>query len=105
MFKLPDGSLRLIVQGLGRVTLEAVTSSRPYPAARASRRCSEALQDAHRLEVDALMRNIKASFQQVVSLSPLLSEDLQTLAASTSPSRAVLPTSSRRVSTTIRRPR
>ena len=33
-----------------------------------------------RLEVDALQRNIKTNFQQVVSLSPLLSDDLQTLA-------------------------
>jgi len=30
--------------------------------------------------VDALARNIKTNFQQVVSLSPLLSDDLQTLA-------------------------
>jgi ATP-dependent Lon protease len=81
MFKLPDGSLRLIVQGLGRVTLEEVTSAKPYLVARVSK-ISEALQETHRVEADALMRNIKASFQQVVSLSPLLSEDLQTLAAS-----------------------
>jgi len=31
------------------------------------------------LELDALQRNIKTNFQQVVSLSPLLSDDLQTL--------------------------
>ena len=31
-------------------------------------------------EIDALARNIKTNFQQVVSLSPLLSDDLQTLA-------------------------
>src|SRR5579864_9139377 len=30
MFKLPDGSLRLIVQGLQRVTLDAILSSHPY---------------------------------------------------------------------------
>ena len=30
MFKLPDGSLRLIVQGLARLTLEEVTETRPY---------------------------------------------------------------------------
>jgi len=29
MFKLPDGSLRLIVQGLGRVKLGLVTETRP----------------------------------------------------------------------------
>jgi hypothetical protein len=30
MFKLPDGSLRLIVQGLARLKLEEVTAGRPY---------------------------------------------------------------------------
>ena len=30
MFKLPDGSLRLIVQGLSRVRLKRLTSLRPY---------------------------------------------------------------------------
>ena len=32
------------------------------------------------IEIDALQRNIKSNFQQVVSLSPLLSDDLQSLA-------------------------
>ena len=37
---------------------------------------------------DALARNIKTNFQQVVSLSPLLSDDLQTLATNiTEPGR------------------
>src|SRR5580765_2436626 len=30
MFKLPDGSLRLIVQGLSRLKLESVTTVRPF---------------------------------------------------------------------------
>src|SRR5216684_9386609 len=34
MFKLPDGSLRLIVQGLARLTLESVVASQPYLRAR-----------------------------------------------------------------------
>ena len=38
------------------------------------------LRDEDRLEIDALLRNIKSNFQKVVSLSPLLSDDLQTLA-------------------------
>ena len=38
------------------------------------------LKDEDRLEIDALLRNIKSNFQKVVSLSPLLSDDLQTLA-------------------------
>src|SRR5687767_12998106 len=87
MFKLPDGSLRLIVQGLARLTLESVTEVRPYLRARVSP-AIEALNEGDRLEIDALLRNIKTNFQHVVSLSPLLSDDLQTLAANiTEPGR------------------
>src|SRR5687768_8081115 len=56
MFKLPDGSLRLIVQGLARVTLEQITDTRPYLRARVAP-AHEALDDADRLEIDALLRN------------------------------------------------
>src|SRR3954466_14451777 len=69
MFKLPDGSLRLIVQGLTRLTLDEVIETRPYLRARVSAAPEESdLTD--NLEIDALLRNIKTNFQQVVSLSP-----------------------------------
>jgi ATP-dependent Lon protease len=80
MFKLPDGSLRLIVQGLARVTLDRVVQARPYLKA-AVTLAEDQLREEDHLEIDALQRNIKSNFQQVVSLSPLLSDDLQTLAA------------------------
>jgi ATP-dependent Lon protease len=80
MFKLPDGSLRLIVQGLTRVKLERIAQTRPYLKA-AVTAADDVLRDEDRLEIDALQRNIKSNFQQVVSLSPLLSDDLQALAA------------------------
>src|SRR5688500_15459393 len=87
MFKLPDGSLRLIVQGLTRLTLDEITDTRPYLRARVTP-AIESLVEADRLEIDALLRNIKTNFQQVVSLSPLLSDDLQTLASNiTEPGR------------------
>ncbi len=87
MFKLPDGSLRLIVQGLARLKLEEVLATQPYLRARVSAAAEDTL-DADRLEIDALARNIKTNFQQVVSLSPLLSDDLQTLASNiTEPGR------------------
>jgi ATP-dependent Lon protease len=79
MFKLPDGSLRLIVQGLARLTLNELVSAQPYLRARVTAAVEDTA-DADRLEIDALARNIKTNFQQVVSLSPLLSDDLQTLA-------------------------
>ncbi|MYK90160.1 MAG: AAA family ATPase, partial [Acidobacteria bacterium] len=83
MFKLPDGSLRLIVQGLARVTLDGITASEPFLRA-AVRAAEEVVSDDDRLEVDALQRNIKNNFQQVVSLSPLLSDELQALSGNIS---------------------
>ncbi len=79
MFKLPDGSLRLIVQGLTRVRLDKMLQTRPYLRATVTL-ADELLRDEDHLEIDALQRNIKSNFQQVVSLSPLLSDDLQALA-------------------------
>jgi len=80
MFKLPDGSLRLIVQGLARIRLVRIASSQPYLRAEVVE-TPEELKPADALEVDALQRNVRANFQQVVQLSPVLSDDLTTLAA------------------------
>jgi ATP-dependent Lon protease len=54
-------------------------ATQPYLRARVTAAVEDTA-DADRLEIDALARNIKTNFQQVVSLSPLLSDDLQTLA-------------------------
>jgi ATP-dependent Lon protease len=83
LFKLPDGSLRLIVQGLGRVAMKRLVMRKPYLIAEVEE-APELYRDQDRLEVDAFQRNIKTNFQQVVSLSPLLSDDLQTLATNIS---------------------
>ncbi len=83
MFKLADGSLRLIVQGLTRVQLDSIIETNPYIQA-VVHAADETSSDTDQLEVDALQRNVKNNFQQVVSLSPLLSDDLQSLAANIS---------------------
>ena len=81
MFKLPDGSLRLIVQGLARVCARSTSSRRGRICARAvdappTRRCATRIASRSTRCSATSRRN----FQQVVSLSPLLSDDLQTLA-------------------------
>src|SRR5688500_19647911 len=68
MFKLPDGSLRIIVQGLARVRLTGLINVRPYLRAKVEE-APEILGDDDRLEIDALQRNIKTNFQQPVALS------------------------------------
>ena len=83
MFKLPDGSLRLIVQGLTRIRLVRIASTQPYLRAEILETPEES-KPADALEVDALQRNVRANFQQIVQLSPVLSDDLTTLAANIS---------------------
>ena len=83
MFKLPDGSLRLIVQGLARLQLQRITETKPYLRAEVSE-AIEQLKPSDALEIDALQRNVRQNFQQVVQLSPVLSEDLNALASNIS---------------------
>jgi len=83
MFKLPDGSLRLIVQGLARISLNRVLATKPYLRAEVSE-VIDVLRETDALEIDALERNIRANFSQVVQLSPVLSEDLNALATNIS---------------------
>ena len=83
MFKLPDGSLRLIVQGLLRMRIARVTAIKPYLRAEVSE-AVETSGEADAVEIDALQRNIRSTFQQIVQLSPVLSEDLIALAANIS---------------------
>jgi ATP-dependent Lon protease len=80
MFKLPDGSLRLIVQGLGRIHLTKLTATRPYLRAEVSE-APEISSEADTIEIDALQRNVRANFEKVVQLSPVLSDDLTALAS------------------------
>jgi ATP-dependent Lon protease len=68
MFKLPDGSLRLIVQGLARLTLNEIVSTQPYLRARVTAAVEDTA-DADRLEIDALARNIKTNFQQTLAVN------------------------------------
>jgi ATP-dependent Lon protease len=78
MFKLPDGSLRLIVQGLTRLRLEEVLQTTPYLRGKVSE-ANDVVSDPDSVETDALARNIRSNFQQIVQLSPVLSEDLSSL--------------------------
>src|SRR5579862_2504279 len=52
MFKLPDGSLRLIVQGLSRLKLDGIVVARPYLRARVTP-ADDVIGEPDRLEIDA----------------------------------------------------
>jgi ATP-dependent Lon protease len=80
MFKFPDGSLRLVVQGVQRFRLTQVHQYRPFLKA-SIELLSEVVPAEQEIEVRALAQSAQGLFQRVVELSPTLSDELQTLAA------------------------
>ncbi len=76
LLKLPDGSLRLAVQGLERIRILEYVSVDPYLRARVERAPETVEED---IEVEALMRNLTELFQKLASLVPQISEELQAL--------------------------
>jgi ATP-dependent Lon protease len=74
MVRVPDGSLRLLVQGIERVRLVDVPETQPY-----LRGDFEAVPDAaveHSPAVEALVRNVLGQFARIVELSPALPAEL-----------------------------
>ena len=77
MMRVPDGSVRLAVQGVERMEVVEVIQEEPYLKARI-RRLPEDLEDS--VEVQALMRNTLELFQRLVALVPHLPDELVTAA-------------------------
>ena len=73
--KQPDGTLRLIVQGLSRFRVADVVQEAPFIRARIDRLSDEA-PSAATLEVEALARTATGLFQKVVALSLNLPDEL-----------------------------
>ncbi|HEY8722662.1 MAG TPA: LON peptidase substrate-binding domain-containing protein, partial [Gaiellaceae bacterium] len=78
MIKVPDGTLRILVQGLERVKLEHRLDTDPYLLGEFS-----ALPDVliETPEVEALTRNVQGLFARIIGLAPYLPEELQLAAA------------------------
>jgi len=72
--KQPDGTVRLVVQGLSRFRITDVLQEAPFLRARIQRLADDA---PATLEVEALARTANTLFQKVVSLSPTLPDELQ----------------------------
>jgi ATP-dependent Lon protease len=78
MIKVPDGTLRILVQGLQRVRLAERVQSEPYLVGEL-----EDLPDVipESPEVEALTRNVQQQFAEIVAMTPYLPEELQLAAA------------------------
>src|SRR5512147_632502 len=80
MFRFPDGSLRLVVQGIQRFRIVQVTQYRPFLKAQVEL-IREEIPAEQEIEVRGLAQSVLGLFQKVVELSPTLSDELSTLAS------------------------
>jgi ATP-dependent Lon protease len=80
MFKFPDSSLRLVVQGVQRFRVLQVIQYHPFIKANIEL-VRELVRPEHDVEVRALAQSAQGLFQRVVEISPTLSDELQGLAA------------------------
>jgi ATP-dependent Lon protease len=78
MIKVPDGTLRILVQGMRRIQLEQPVSDDPYLVGQFGELPDE-LQETP--EVEALTRNVQNLFGRVIGLVPYLPEELLLAAA------------------------
>src|SRR5882762_7658607 len=80
MLKFPDNTVRVLVEGLWRVHIREYTGTDPYLSAK-----FELLKDVveSSVELTAMMRNAQSQFQEIIKLSPALSEQIKIAALNT----------------------
>jgi len=74
MLKFPDDSVRVLIQGLKRVRIDRIDAEPPYMQANLTPLDDEL--DAS-LETSALARNAANQFQEIISLSPAMPDELK----------------------------
>jgi ATP-dependent Lon protease len=78
MIRVPDGTLRILVQGLTRARLDRPVTDEPYLVGAFSD-VPDVLEESR--EVEALTRNVQSLFARIIGLVPYLPEELQIAAA------------------------
>jgi ATP-dependent Lon protease len=78
MIRVPDGTLRVLVQGLRRIRLAKQAQHEPYLVGEFAEVPDELVESR---EVEALTRNVQNLFARIIGLVPYLPEELQLAAA------------------------
>jgi ATP-dependent Lon protease len=73
MFKLPDGKMQLLVQGIARIRITEYTQTEPYLKARVER-LNDEIETG--VEIEGLARNTLNLFRQIVNLAPYLPDEM-----------------------------
>ena len=75
MIKVPDGTMRILVQGGQRVHIDSWVSETPYLVAEISELPD--VMPSESAELEALTRNVQTTFSSIVESNPYLPEELQ----------------------------
>ncbi len=73
MFRAPDNTIRLLIQGTARIKIKEFTGSEPYLKARVEYYPETVETD---IEIEALARNVKDQFSQIAGLIPSIPREL-----------------------------
>ncbi len=80
MLKLPDGRIRLLVQGLSRARLDSTLAEEPYIKAKITRLEEPAPSEELPPEHEALLRSVKQNLEKSVSLGKSISPEVMVIA-------------------------
>ena len=75
MLKLPDGRIKILVQGLSKASIKETLQTTPYPLVRIENIKDPFITEIN-LETEALMRNVREQLERIVSYGKFLSPDL-----------------------------
>ena len=73
MFRAPDNTIRLLIQGISRIRIKEFTGSDPYLKARVEY-LPETIETG--IEIEALARNVKDQFSQIAGMIPSIPREL-----------------------------
>ncbi len=76
LFRTPDGTIRLLIQGLQRIRIDEFVETTPYLKARVTRIPEEEVVFADDIEMEALVRSIVDRFTNLAELVPSIPQEL-----------------------------
>ena len=80
MLKLPDGRIRILIQGLSRARVDSISAKGDYVKANITP-VSEPLAPSNSLEVEALVRNVRGSMERASNLGKNISPEVLAIIA------------------------
>ncbi|MEK6407094.1 MAG: endopeptidase La [Acidobacteriota bacterium] len=80
MLKMPDGRIRILVQGLARASVTRIDENLPHLLAHILP-LADTEPDADELELEALIRNVRASLERAITLGKNISGEVMAIVA------------------------